>query len=551
MEENAVTKILYKITNTLTNEIYIGSTQKTLKECLNDHIRSELFFSYVIQYGINILCIEEIKKIDESKSLEEKTKELLKHRLNNEKILNKYYGNTPIEYIEKIIKQFPDDSVENIYKKIKSKKPYNKKAINKQELIVFEVFDNGVYISCDSSIDKIASRFDDFEILGKFDYDKAQELCLDESIKYALKNVELKCNHAGIYKKSSLMRIINEFYVNLTFDVVKNELTNQKIYRIYKITNLINNKVYIGRTNKIARYRFLDHARAFSDLGKDMRKYGKKNFSIEILCYCNTKEEAEEKEIYFTRQFSNTYNKRENNDLIRFDQYNIYLLECNNESVVVVNDTKYDTSNLVRGTKLEKHYKTHRESNIKIIQIGSISKQAFEQFDLFHNEDLFNNLENFVSTQYHNLLHEVNQACKKCYDNTYSKILAKKNRSKGYTTYVVIDIALEKIHFVYYDRSLIKIIEHASKILSKNLTSSNCIVTILGKDLSYEEAKQICIKRQLDWLEKNRLCGKIFTYDLKTVNEMLRYILRSEFEKEIVKDIANVSKLYSERVTRN
>ena len=56
---------------------------------------------------------------------------------------------------------------------------------------------------------------------------------------------------------------------------------------IYKITNLINNKSYIGQTNNIQR-RFLEHKNHYDEKGSQLlyyafEKYGINNFSFEIL----------------------------------------------------------------------------------------------------------------------------------------------------------------------------------------------------------------------------------------------------------------------------
>ena len=56
------------------------------------------------------------------------------------------------------------------------------------------------------------------------------------------------------------------------------------VYCIYKITNLINSKVYIGRTNNLKR-RIKQHRNLSSNryLSKSIKKYGWENFSVEIL----------------------------------------------------------------------------------------------------------------------------------------------------------------------------------------------------------------------------------------------------------------------------
>ena len=58
---------------------------------------------------------------------------------------------------------------------------------------------------------------------------------------------------------------------------------------IYKIENLINGKVYIGQSIEIER-RFKKHLTAKDNtvIHKAIRKYGKENFSLQILEKCDT-----------------------------------------------------------------------------------------------------------------------------------------------------------------------------------------------------------------------------------------------------------------------
>ena len=56
------------------------------------------------------------------------------------------------------------------------------------------------------------------------------------------------------------------------------------IYKIYKITNKINGKIYIGYTSKTLKQRFKAHCKTtYSLIGRAIHKYGRKNFTIELL----------------------------------------------------------------------------------------------------------------------------------------------------------------------------------------------------------------------------------------------------------------------------
>lgn len=56
---------------------------------------------------------------------------------------------------------------------------------------------------------------------------------------------------------------------------------------IYKITNILNGKIYIGQTTKSIEKRFGQHKCATgnrnSSISSSIRKYGEENFSIEII----------------------------------------------------------------------------------------------------------------------------------------------------------------------------------------------------------------------------------------------------------------------------
>jgi group I intron endonuclease len=74
---------------------------------------------------------------------------------------------------------------------------------------------------------------------------------------------------------------------------------------IYKITNTINNKVYIGQTTRTLTERFKEHLRNCNTESKKtmhlysaMNIYGKENFSISLLEEASTLDELNQKEIY-------------------------------------------------------------------------------------------------------------------------------------------------------------------------------------------------------------------------------------------------------------
>ncbi len=73
---------------------------------------------------------------------------------------------------------------------------------------------------------------------------------------------------------------------------------------IYKATNLINGKAYIGQTQQGLEVRRSQHLRDLGrcGLGRAIRKHGDENFKWEILCECSTQEELNWMEIEMIRE---------------------------------------------------------------------------------------------------------------------------------------------------------------------------------------------------------------------------------------------------------
>ena len=84
---------------------------------------------------------------------------------------------------------------------------------------------------------------------------------------------------------------------------------------IYKITNKINGKVYIGQSIHIER-RWKEHCRQSTNsvISDAIKQYGKENFIFEVIEECN-QEELNEKEEYYIQLYNsivpNGYNVTE------------------------------------------------------------------------------------------------------------------------------------------------------------------------------------------------------------------------------------------------
>lgn len=83
---------------------------------------------------------------------------------------------------------------------------------------------------------------------------------------------------------------------------------DNRYYKIYKLTNTINGRCYIGYTINTIERRFLSHVNDSSEctyLHKAIHKYGEENFDLEEICGTKNKEFIGELEDYFI-QFYNT-----------------------------------------------------------------------------------------------------------------------------------------------------------------------------------------------------------------------------------------------------
>lgn len=68
---------------------------------------------------------------------------------------------------------------------------------------------------------------------------------------------------------------------------------------IYKITNTLNNKIYVGQTKYPIEKRFLQHSKSLTPLGRAIQQCGIENFTIEVIERCATQEQLNEREIFW------------------------------------------------------------------------------------------------------------------------------------------------------------------------------------------------------------------------------------------------------------
>ena len=78
-----------------------------------------------------------------------------------------------------------------------------------------------------------------------------------------------------------------------------------KMYTIYKTTNVLNGKIYIGQSTKDDD----SYLGSGEIIKKAINKYGKESFIKEILLECKTKKELDEKEIFYIEKYNSTDKK--------------------------------------------------------------------------------------------------------------------------------------------------------------------------------------------------------------------------------------------------
>lgn len=118
---------------------------------------------------------------------------------------------------------------------------------------------------------------------------------------------------------------------------------------VYKVTNLINGKVYVGQTNGNNKY----YLGSGSIILKAIKKYGRENFKKEILEECSTQQQLDDREIFWISFYKS-------NEI----GYNI--MEGGNGGVHSV-ETKIKMSIKHMGVKNNFYKKTHTDETKKIL----------------------------------------------------------------------------------------------------------------------------------------------------------------------------------------
>lgn len=148
---------------------------------------------------------------------------------------------------------------------------------------------------------------------------------------------------------------------------------------IYKITNLINEKIYIGQTTKTIEQRFKEHCKTTSGcraLKNAIKKYGSNNFSIEIIENCNSLDELNIREEYWIKHYNSLVPRG-------------YNLQSGGGNHTVTEETRRLLSIKTRGNNNPFYGKKHSSKTIEHLRkINTGKKQSEETIQKRANKEL-------------------------------------------------------------------------------------------------------------------------------------------------------------------
>lgn len=112
---------------------------------------------------------------------------------------------------------------------------------------------------------------------------------------------------------------------------------------IYKITNIVNDKIYIGQSIRPIEKRFQRHINDAinnildTHLARAIRKYGKENFTLELIDTANNQDELNQKEQYWIRYYNSVNNGYNETDAIYKCGGNTYQYKSDDELTSIKN----------------------------------------------------------------------------------------------------------------------------------------------------------------------------------------------------------------------
>lgn len=200
-------------------------------------------------------------------------------------------------------------------------------------------------------------------------------------------------------------------------------MIKEGIIGVYKITNKINNKCYIGQSINIER-RFEEHKytnRSSKHLHRAIKKYGVDNFSFEIVEECK-REQLSDKEKYWIKYY-NSISPFGYNLTIGGDGGNTFQYRTEQE----MQETKKKISQATSGEKNGFYGKQHSEKTKDILRKCNIGKTLSEETKNKLSESLQNHYMPDVAKQ------KISQATKKQWENkNFRELMKEVNKGNKY-----------------------------------------------------------------------------------------------------------------------
>ena len=148
---------------------------------------------------------------------------------------------------------------------------------------------------------------------------------------------------------------------------------------IYQITNQINGKIYIGKTERTIQERWREHCKDYlrercydRPLYRAMRKYGLSNFTIELLEETNN---PEEREIFWIEQkgsFKHGYNATMGGDGKKYIDYDLVVATYKNSGIIK------ETAKIL-GICEDTVHKILKQKDISIKPTSEMNKEKFSK----------------------------------------------------------------------------------------------------------------------------------------------------------------------------
>ena len=148
---------------------------------------------------------------------------------------------------------------------------------------------------------------------------------------------------------------------------------------IYQITNNVNGKIYIGKTERTIQERWREHCKDYlrercydRPLYRAMRKYGLSNFTIELL---EETDNPEEREIFWIEQkgsFKHGYNATMGGDGKKYIDYDLVVATYKNSGIIK------ETAKIL-GICEDTVHKILKQKDISIKPTSEMNKEKFSK----------------------------------------------------------------------------------------------------------------------------------------------------------------------------